>query len=67
MKNKEMHGEVILQADDVIVKGNMEAVGFMLAACVADLKGKGATVEQIAALIAAGLKVHDEEQTTALN
>lgn len=67
MKNEEIHGEVILNGDDVTVKGTMEIVGFMMAACVADLRNKGATLEQIAALIAAGLKVHDEEQTTALN
>ena len=67
MKNKEMHGEVILAGDDVTVKGTMEAVRFMMAACVADLKSKGATVEQIAALVVAGLKAHDCEQITALN
>lgn len=67
MKNKETYGKVILAGDDVTVKGNMETVGFMLAACVADLKDKGATLEQITALVAAGLRVHDDGQATTLN
>lgn len=67
MKNKELRGEVILQADDVTVKGNKVAVGLMLAACVAYLKSEGATVEQIAALIVVGMDGRNKKQTTAPN